>query len=174
MEAAGLWVALAAALAGIGSAVFAFVQAKAATDTLADAQEARDEARAARDESARLAGEANAAFIRQAEAQEEANRIKLEESKPDDWSLSYVSGQLFKATNSSTRPLIEVRFEVLPEEAAGLVSIRTSHDDGRYEPGDSFSFIVARVMGPEAEKIAIRYRYESDAEDDWRTFYVGL
>ena len=174
MEAWGVWLVALGVIAAGAAAVFAWVQAHAAVETLKDARVARDDAKASAERSARLAGEANAAFVRQAEAQEEANRLKREENEPDDWSLSYVSGSMHKATNSALKPLVDVRFEVKPDDAAGLVSINTSHKDGRYEPGDSFSFVVARVMGPEAEKIAIRYRYESDPEDDWRTFYIGL
>jgi hypothetical protein len=59
----------------VASTVFAFVQAKAATDNKKDAEDARNEARAARDESSGLAREANASFGRQADALERANQL---------------------------------------------------------------------------------------------------
>lgn len=67
---------------------------------------ARDEAKVSAEESARLAGEANAAFIRQAEAQEEANRLKIAENTPPDWSgPSWVSGDLYRVVNTSKRTI---------------------------------------------------------------------
>lgn len=174
MEAWGIWlVAIGVAVAG-AAAAFAWVQAHSAVESLKDARRARDEARKSAEESARLAGEANAAFVRQAEAQEEANRIKREEMTPDDWSISFVSGQLFKGTNTSGQLIHVEGFEVEPDGAAKLVSVRTNHQDGRYEYGDSFQFIAQRTMGGSAEKLIVRYRYDSDPADDTRRFIVPL
>ncbi|MEN2738253.1 hypothetical protein ABCS02_10710 [Microbacterium sp. X-17] len=169
-----LWFTGVAACAAIASAVFAFVQAKAATDSRRDADEARDEASRARDESARLAGEANAAFVRQAEAQEEANRLRREESRPDDWSLAQIGNNSFRATNSSRQLLLVSEMLVTPNEVKSLVPILTSHDDGRYEYGDSFTFAVVRVGGPSPEKLTIKYRYATDGSDEYRSFHISV
>ncbi|KZE91945.1 hypothetical protein [Microbacterium sp. TNHR37B] len=134
----------------------------------------RHEARLARDESARLAGEANAAFVRQAEAQEHANRLKEKELTPPDWAAAHVQGAPFRATNTSERPLVVESIDVQPSTIADRVTIETSHQDGRYAYGDSFDFLVVQGFGGGVEKISIRYRYESDDEVNWRTFHMTL
>lgn len=169
-----LWVTLVGACAAVAAAVFAYVQARAATESRRDAQDARNEARVARDESVRLASEANAAFVRQAEAQEEANELERQKSRPDDWSVGQSSGSTFRATNSSQRLLLVEDITVQPEKTKGLVHIETNHPDGRYEYGDSFEFLLIRLSGPGPEKLTIRYRYEDDAEGDWRSFHITL
>jgi hypothetical protein len=157
------------------AAVFTWVQAHAAVETLKDARAARDDAQKSAVESARLAGEANAAFIRQAEAQEEANRIKREEMTPDDWSTpTHVSGSLWRVTNTSQRLLLVDKFEVEPDGAVQLVRVRTNHQDGRYEYGDSFEFMRISAAGLSPEKLTVVYRYEDDAEDDSRKLHIGL
>lgn len=175
MEVWGVWLVVIGIVVSGAAAIFTWVQAHAAVETLKDARAARDEARASAAESARLAGEANEAFIRQAEAQEEANRIKRQEMTPDDWSApAHVSGQLWKVTNTSRRLLLVENFEVEPESAANLVSVRTNHEDGRYEYGDSFEFASMRTMGGAAEKLTVRYRYDDDADGDYRSYHIGL
>ncbi|CAN7444571.1 hypothetical protein LJR045_002930 [Microbacterium sp. LjRoot45] len=174
MDAATLWVTLVGACAAVAAAVFTFVQARAATESRRDAQEARNEAREARDESVRLATEANAAFIRQAEAQEEANEIEREKSRPDDWSVGPAGGSMYRATNTSKRLIIVESITVQPERTKGLVHIETNHPDGRYEFGDSFEFAVLRVSGPGPEKMTIRYRYEDNGQGDWRSLHITL
>lgn len=52
--------------------------------------------------------------------------------------------------------------------------IESNHTDGRFEYGDSFDFMVNRVAGLAPEKLTIKYRRESDAEDDYRTMLVTL
>ncbi|KAA9133716.1 hypothetical protein [Microbacterium caowuchunii] len=174
MEAAMLWVGLFGTVAALASAVFAYVQAKAATDSRRDADAARDESRRARDESARLAGEANAAFIRQAEAQETANRIRIQEMTPPDWKVSHVAGDRYRGTNTSQQLIVVDSFEVKPDSAESLTTVETSHLDGRYEYGDSFEFLVARAWGVSPEKLTVRYRYESDNPGDFRRFHITL
>ncbi|MGC5224905.1 hypothetical protein ACPW96_20260 [Micromonospora sp. DT81.3] len=152
------------ALAAIASAVFAFVQAKSATDSRLDAQVARDESREARDESERLAGEANEAFTRQADAQEEANRLRKAEMTPPDWSgPTLVSGQLYRVTNTSERTLTVTEFEVTPDGAANRLGLR-NRPDGRYEHGDSFQFMVSRAFGGNPEKLTVVYTHEDQPE----------
>jgi hypothetical protein len=161
-------------VAAVGSAVVAILQARGARASKRDAAEARDEARSARDESARLAAEANTAFVRQAEAQEEANRLKLAEMEPKDWVFGHVGGIRHRGTNSSRQLLLVESFDVQPDAASALVQIQSNHADGRYEYGDSFDFLVSRVSGLAAEKLTIVYRRESDSEDDRRVMHVSL
>lgn len=75
---------------GVGT-VATFVQARVAVDAKRDAEKAQrdaegaqEKAEAARDEALRLSKEANTALVRQAEAQELANRIALESAPRSD------------------------------------------------------------------------------------------
>jgi|SRR6478609_6715660 len=166
-----LLVAIGVIVAG-AAAVFAWVQAHAALESLKDAREARDDARSSAAESARLAGEANEAFRRQAEAQEEANRLRKRELTPPDWSGPvFVSGQLYRVTNTSGRTITVRKFEVKPDGTANRVNLRGSQD-GRYEYGDSFTYLTVRAMGGNAEKLTIHYSYEGDDEE--RAFIIPL
>ncbi|MGM7671466.1 hypothetical protein [Microbacterium sp. A93] len=147
------------------AAVFAWVQAHSAVESLKDAREARDEAQASAVESARLAAEANDAFKRQAVAQEEANRLKLEEMTPPDWSgPEPLRGELQRLTNTSKRVLVVSKIDVQPESMAGLVKITTQQAGGRYEYGDVIEFIPIRTMAGSAQKLTIVYSYEGDDE----------
>ena len=66
-----------------GAAVAAVVQARTAVDARNDAQTAQAESEKARDEAVRLAREANASFVRQAEAQERtAAAMEVAQPKP--------------------------------------------------------------------------------------------
>ncbi|MEV7798613.1 hypothetical protein AB0O14_05955 [Microbacterium foliorum] len=165
MEAWGVWlVALGVIVAG-AAAVFAWVQAHAAVESLRDARTARDEAKASAEESARLAGEANAAFVRQAEAQEESNRLKVLEMTPPDWSgPDHVSGQLHRLTNTSQGVIVVSGIDIQPEQMAGLVSLRNHPDDGRYEHGDALDFMSVKTMAGGAEKMTISYMTESSVD----------
>lgn len=156
------------------AAAFAWVQAHAAVKTLEDARDARDDARRSANESARLAAEANDAFKRQAEAQEEANRIKREEMAPKDWTVAQIDDNAWRVTNTSQRLLSGVTFNVEPDGTERLVSITTSHQDGRYEFGDSFQFGVTKVWGPNPEKLTIRYSHADDEAEDTRTLHLSM
>lgn len=174
MDTWGVWlVALGVIVAG-AAAVFTWVQAHAAVETLRDARQARDEAQAAAEESARLAGEANTAFIRQAEAQEEANRIKREEMEPDDWSIAQTAKSSWRVSNTSKRTLHVQDLIVFPESMTGFAHIDTSHDDGVYKYGDSFTLTPIRYAGGGPEKLTIRYRREDDSTDDYRSFHISM
>ncbi|WP_162722466.1 hypothetical protein [Microbacterium sp. PM5] len=156
------------------AAVFAWVQAHAALESLKDAREARDDAAISARESARLAGEANAAFIRQAEAQEEANRIKREEMTPPDWSTSSAGSNRTRVVNSSGVTLEALSFDASPDKAADLVRVETSHEDGVYEYGDSFQVLILGLNGRGVEKVTVKYRRQDDPKDSYRTFHLGL
>lgn len=167
-----LWVALCSALAAVASAVFAFVQARAATDSRNDAQIAREESQAARDESARLAGEANAAFVRQAEAQEEANRLKQRDHP--DWVFTPLGDLTWRAVNTSQQVLVDVSYHVAPSEAESLASVATSHTDGRFDPGDSFTLQVRPGSKVWVEKFQVAYRYFDASDDEKRLYWLTV
>lgn len=134
-----LWLTVILVVAAIGSALFAFMQARAAMQSRADAQLARDESREARDESARLAREANEAFIRQAEAQERANDL-AEAALPRRevrWENAPLENGRWRLTNIGDVLAHEARLEVV----AGVIEIddTVARD---VSPGDSLMFQV--------------------------------
>lgn len=174
MEAAMVFLNVVLALAAGASAVFAFVQAKAATDSRKEAQLAQGRAEQAEQETIRIAGEANAAFIRQAEAQEEANRIKREEMEPDDWSIVQTAKSSWRVSNTSKRTLTVADLIVFPESMKGFAHIETSHGDGVYEYGDSFTLTPIRYAGGGPEKLTIKYRRDHDSADDYRSFHISM
>lgn len=141
------------------AAVAAIVQARAAVAARIAAEDARNESRNARDEAAQLSREANAAFIRQAEAQEESNRLarlsapkvepkfKLEPVSSSRWALSNIGTAT--AENAQVLPL------------AGLVE---ADDEGPRDVGvgDSLFFVASSAFGREAPRIAIVCEYVDD------------
>ena len=169
MDTATLVVSFISAIAAAASAVFALVQARAAKLSRHDAASARDEARKARNESAQLAGEANAAFVRQAEAQEEANRLKQLEQH--DWMFTLVGEGTWRAVNTSRRVLVDVAAHVTPDNAKSTVKVASLHPDGRYEPGDSLTFQVTPVYGVWLEKLLVVYRYADAVDAEQRVFW---
>lgn len=165
MEAWGIVLSAVGVIVAGVAAVVAWVQAQAAVQTLRDARAARDDARASAEESARLAGEANEAFKRQAEAQEEANRLKVQEMTPEDWTgPEHISGQLFRLTNTSHAVLNVSEIDVQPDEFAGMVKMRSWRPDGRYEFGDVIEFLPFKSMGGGPEKMVISYTREGADE----------
>ena len=167
MDAAMLWLTLCSTLAALASAVFAFVQARSATNSQRDAEEARNEARKARDESARLAGEANAAFIRQAEAHEEANVLKRLEMTPPDLTVQRTKNGGFRLSNTSGTRMTLEDITAAPAEREGaqsLVRLTRGNDDSVYEPGDWFDFFVAQMWGSTANSVVVTYRLDGVGE----------
>lgn len=170
----GLWLSAIGVVVAGAAAVVAWVQAHSALESLKDARSARDEARESAAESARLAGEANAAFIRQAEAQEEANRIKREEMRPEDWTVAAVGVDAYKVANTSERELRVETFEVEPDRFARMVRIRSSREDDVYRYGDSFTFNVLRTMGGSPEKLTVTYQHPDDDDGVPRQYILTL
>lgn len=166
-------VSVVATLAAIASAWVAIVQARSAKASEGDAVLARNEARIARDESERLAGVANAAFIRQAEAQEKANALREAELIPPTWTVRFISGQLYAGTNTSGRSLVVDRFEVDPDGTERWVRV-TGTESGIYTPGDSFKFVSARMMGQNPQKLTVFYRFQDEPDDDESRFIIPL
>lgn len=160
MNAAMFWLTLVLAMAAVASAVFTFVQAKSANDSQRDAASARDESRSARDEARTLATEANAAFIRQAEAQEESNRLAKAAlpAKAPAFTLGRISEQKWRAENTGS---------VTAENAQILVLNGIVHpeDDGPrdLQVGDGLHFITMRTFGSGAARIAIVCEYLDEA-----------
>jgi len=174
MELAMLIVTAFASVPAIASAVIAIVQARAAARSGHDAVNARNEARQARNESERLAGEANAAFVRQAEAQERANEMRQEEMRPDPWSPSTrVSGNLYRVVNTSGRRIKVESFEVDPAEAEGLIRIQ-GPEDGSYDYGDSFDYIAFKALSLRVRKLTISWRFWDEPSTGVSRYIIPL
>jgi len=161
-----LWLTVVSAGAAIASAVFAFVQAKAATDSRRDAQDARRDAKSAQSkaeiaqaEANRIAGEAKDALSRSAGALERANEI-AERSIPKDeitWRITQVGESRWMASNAGKITAYQARIEQL----SGWV--HTDDEEPRdVMPGDSLYFNTMS-LGGEAARILIRAEERTDA-----------
>lgn len=162
-----------AGLAAVTSAVVAIVQAVKASKAEERASTAQVAAELARDESTALAKKATAAFIRQAEALELSNRLKQDELMPDDWTIVHINNQLYGARNTSGRNLLVDRVEVAPENASGRVHFGLQ-PDGVYAPGDRVEFMHSRVMGRNAHKFTIFWRYLDEPDSELNECIVPL
>lgn len=162
-----------AGIAAAASAVVAIVQAVKAGNAESRAIAAQSAAEAARDESAAMAAKATAAFIRQAEALEQSNRLKEEEMKPPTWSKKHVRDQLYAMVNTSMRTVFVERIEVAPEGTAGRVRF-TLAEDGLYEPGDRIEYINGRIMGRNAHKFTAFWRFADEPESALSELIVSL
>jgi type II secretory pathway pseudopilin PulG len=162
-----------AMLAGVASAIVAIQQAVKASKAEKRAIAAQASSEAARDESAALAKKATSAFIRQAEALEENNRLKREEMEPAPWTTKHVNNDLYAAFNSSGRDIVVDRVEVKPDTAVGRVRLSLA-DDGRYAYGDSVEFIVSQALGSRAKKISIYWRFEDEPDAELSVFIIPL
>lgn len=132
MEGAVLTVALFATLAAVASAVFAFVQAKAATDTLEDAREARagaesaqKNAEAARDRANEIADAARVELARSASALERANDLtEAALPKPEvRWKFVPVAGRQWACKNVGDLTAIDVKLQGGPGLRFGTSSM---------------------------------------------------
>jgi hypothetical protein len=173
MELAALIVAFGVLVVSGVAAAAAVVQARAASTARNEADKAVGEARSARDESARLAALATAAFVRQAEAQERANQLKEQEMAPAPWTTRFVSGALYQAVNTSGRAIHVDRFEIEPDGTERRVRLG-GHEDGLYQFGDAVDYMVSRVMGANARKLTIFWRFADEPDSELSEFIITL
>lgn len=135
------------ALAAGASAIFAFVQAKAATDSRKEAQAAQGRAEQAEREAIRIAGEARDALGRSATALEAANDI-AERAIPKPvmkWSVSQIVKDRWMAQNSGDLTAYDARIE----QVAGWV--HTDDDEPRdVTRGDCLYFNTMSMGGVSA------------------------
>lgn len=160
------------AVAAVAAAIIAGVQARAASQTLADARDARDEARLARDESSRLAAEANEARIRQARAQEEAN--ELTKRGMPDWMLQEAPNGVFRLVNTSGRPVLVGDMIVHPPEARENVTAHSRDAAKELQPGDAVTFVLALRVMVRVDKVVMHYRFVGDPEDQHLSYWITM
>lgn len=162
-----------ASLAAVASAVVAVVQARAAKQSQDDAKTARDQAQAAERETLELSRTATAAFIRQAKAQERANELQEEASRPPTWmGPKHVNGDLWQLINSSGRAVTVVQWEVDPDEAVNLVRITAPSQV--FEYGDSFDFMYTNRLGIRPRKLIVVWRFTDEPDSEPQRFIVPL
>lgn len=156
------WLTLVLALAAVASAVFAYVQAKSATDSRREAQGAKVESEKARDEAVWLAKEANTAFVRQAEAQERANEL-AEAAMPVPeiaWTIRRLSKSRFELVNTGDLVARNVTLAGVGAEP-DLIQIDSDEALPRdVGPGDGVAFFATMVMGPDPK---LRAEWEDSA-----------
>ena len=159
MELAALIVSFAVLVVSGAAAVAAIVQARAAVAAKVAAEDARNESRVARDEAVRLSAEANAAFVRQAEAQEEGNRLAkaaLPEREPK-LELHQIDDNRWRATNSGA----------IAAESAQIIGINGIVRADDAEPrglhvGDSLFFYSIETYDSGPSRIAIEFSFRRE------------
>lgn len=151
-------------VSGVAAAA-AVVQARSAESSRLAAEEARNESRTARDEAVRLTREANAAFVRQAVAQEEANELvrAAAPKKEPKFNLVEVSKSRWMATNVGTAVARRVQIT----KVSGWV--HAEEDAPRdLDIGDSLYF-NAMSLGGETPRIELNFSNALDGElEDFR------
>lgn len=177
MNAGEILIAAVGAAGGVGGAIFAWVQAKAAVDSRKDALAAQHEAEAAqeraenaRDEALELSRKAASAAERQAAAQEEANKLLSESHElnkrtaPPAWSQARQLGEAHVAfDNLSGRHVVITSIRVEPGEYGTLM--RAAERPHRVENGDAFAVgWEQRYTMPDPRKLTIVWRYEDETE----------
>ena len=145
------------AISGAAAAA-AVVQAQAATQAKTAAEDARNESRLARDEAVRLSAEANAAFLRQAAAQEEANelaRAALPRDEPE-WKVHQIGKDRWQATNTGRATALDAKIV----KVAGWVHV---DDDAPRDVGIGDSlFFNTMALGGESPRIEISWSLDDN------------
>lgn len=153
MEVAGLWIAIVAACAALAGAVFTYVQARAATDALADA-------RAARDESARSAAEAHEVLSRIAAAQEQS-AAAVTRAAPGQWAAlrrTVGSGVALENTTGSAATIESI--SLVDGSSRARVHFNHRRLPADLDHGDVFEFMV--VTGGRQPELEIVWRGPGD------------
>lgn len=177
MNAGEIVITAVGAIGGVGGAVFAWVQAKAAVDSRDDARNAQSEAESAqkraeeaRDEALDLSRKATAAAERQAVALEVANKLLAEShdlsrrTAPPVWSQArQVADAYVLFDNTSGRHIIVTSLLVEPDEYGALM--KAAPRPHRVENGDAFAVAWERRFSlPGPRKVTIIWRYEDGTE----------
>lgn len=166
MELAGMWIALFGAAAGIASAVFAFVQAKEATDSRRDAQAAEAAAVAARDAAVLAQQESASAAGRIAQVlEEQAAAAAASAAKRDDpWEMrpgrTRRNGDamlVVQAAQNLSVADVSLEFERRPS----ILHIDPNPVPPTMRPGDAFELYWMGTMGdPGTYVLNIHWRWE--------------
>lgn len=143
------------------------MQAKIAKEARDDARKAQADSESAAAESVALAKEANDAFKRQAQAQEEANELAKASIPADEvrWAYDQVAGIRYVLTNIGSRSARGAFIEDTTEPKGFVRPEESLPRDVR--PGDSLEFIVVSAFGsPQPE---FRVTWTEDGSDEIHT-----
>jgi hypothetical protein len=162
-----LVVSIAAAVATIAAAVIAGVQARIAKGARDDARRAQADSEAAAAESVALARKANAAFERQAEAQEQANELARAALPPDEvrWTYEQVTGMEYTLTNVGTRTARGAFIEDIGKQQGWIETLEDRARDVR--PGDSLQFLAKSAWS--SPRPEFRVSWLEDGSDEVKT-----
>lgn len=161
----------AGAIGGVGGGIFAWVQASAAVGSRKDAQKAQADAEAAqeraevaRDEALELTRESTAAAVRQAAAQEEANRLEIEARRPGIWQgPKYETETTSTWLNVSGQEVTVLSSEVLPNDAAGRVAIVTPRPlPGKVPVGGSLRIMTVKGAGTPPDVLVLQLELDGE------------
>ncbi len=161
MELAALIVNFALLVITGAAAIAALVQARVAQRAQQGAESARADAEQARDEALGVAKEANAAFIRQAEAQERANEIAAAQLPNDgaSWTIQHINGVRYVMRNVGNRTAENLTVHEMSEPAGFL-----RHDYStpvNVPPGDVLELTVLSAWGSPNVRLQLRW-HEGD------------
>lgn len=164
MESAGLWLSFVAAAAAIASAVFAYVQAKTATDARKDAKDAEGTAIAARDAAveAQRDSAANSGRIAQVMEEQAAAARATAAVRPEPWKLLPGSprrtGKAVVLVHDEAGPITDVSLEIERQPYAVWFDPNPVPTD--FEPGDSVEIYYARAGGdPSTSTLVVNWRW---------------
>lgn len=137
-----------ASAAAVASAIVAAVQARGARSSKQGAQE-----------SARLAAASTAAVIKRADVAEKALALEEERDKPPAWSVKFVGGDTYAMVNTSNRTIHLVELDIEPDGTERLFRMTAGEDDGVYEPGQSFDFMISKAMAARPRRLILGWRF---------------
>lgn len=158
MEAAALIVNIGLLVLTGGAALAALVQARVAQRAQEGAESAQSKAEQARDEALQLSKEANAAFVRQAEAQERANEIAAAQLPSDGarWTVRHVRGVRWVMQNVGNRTAENLTVHEMNQPAGFLRHDYSTPVD--VAPNDVLDLTVLAADGSPNIKVQLRWR----------------
>lgn len=171
------WMVIVSGIAAVGSVVAAAVailQAKDARAAEKRALEAQKASEVAAKESAELASKATAAFVESAAQTKRLADLKERELAVPVWSgPKWVTGDLYRMTNTSDRVILVKRTTIDPDEAIGRFQLHAPESQ-RYETGDSWDFLASTGGRHTVRKINVYWHYEDEPDDDLNELIIPL
>ena len=148
---------------GWAGVLVAAVGAGVAVWQAASARSSRKASEFARDETLKLAKEANVLQLRSTRAHETVAEIERKRMSPAHWDGPiHLQGSRWAVTNTSGRVIVVDRFKSDPPVALPLISIMTSATDGRYDPFDRFELARVSLGGTKSVRLTILYHFDDD------------
>ena len=169
MESAALWLSFVAAAAAVAAAVFAYVEARAATDARRVAKEAEASALAARDAAVEAQKEtaANSGRIAAALEEQTASARAAAQTRSDPWEMRpgrpRKTGSAILLVHTGPVPLVDVSIDI--ERRPYAVSIDPDPVPERFETGDAVEIYYMRAGGDHSTStIVVHWRWADEDE----------